>query len=65
VRRWKVQSWHDDRLRAKRSVYIVHPFRMSVVQLLVQLKDVVNVANEALRPHFIDDIVLAHMPVYL
>ena len=22
-------------------------------------------ANEALRPHFIDDVVLAHVPVYL
>jgi len=37
----------------------------SVIQLLVPLKDVVNVANEALLPHFIDDVVLAHVPVYL
>ena len=49
----------------ERSVYIVHPFRTSVIQLLVPLKDVVNVANEALLPHFIDDVVLAHVPVYL
>ena len=49
----------------ERSVQIVHPFRFLVAQLLVRLKDVINVANEALRPRFIDDVVLAHVPVYL